>query len=511
MLSAAMPSRRPRRVVPENKNASLVQPLLRHSDHAARDDGGNGGNGDAAASGGVLEAALSSVSCQDSKRKPSWFLNQAFEYERQVEERSKCMRQGLELGAAPSTSWSCRVCTQSDRSKLQLADDKSGWSCTLCGAVDSQCNLQETEYESSTRTTVERGERVGSHMTASEFENVKERNKARIADAGTGTSVPASMREAQNKLTRGVAMEQALCDTLTPRDRKRMEKAMTHVNNVFRSSGLDPDSNPLCRMAFDTTSRIFLKSASHMLVCGNKNRTCVVWMVRSADVRLIAKACIAHVLALADAAVAKEEAFEQIAPFEVNNMKRKLNGEMEAFTKAVGVARDATDTTRRILEATPAALCEPCDDNDAVIDDGDELAVADGTTTNATTVTDPFPLALVSDPRDGDESSAVDSFLEQLATSLLSAKTIGWIDERTLATAQAHVVGVDCYDWVSSKHTWPADVVAAIVCVKTLAQRGMAATHMTTVLKKLAKQHRITMSTVHSALDSMPALPAPLR
>ena len=227
-------------------------------------------------------------------------------------------------------------------------------------------------------------------------------------------------------------------------------------------------------------------------------------MVRHADSKLIGKACIAHVLKRADDAAARGEAFESVGPSEIKAMSRKLTGEMAAYNKAVGVAREAEATIVRITGSSPSTLCVACDDNDAELDDatgeGEEGGASAVETANGA-----FPLVLPSHGDDeGQPSQCVDAFLERLSVSLLSAKTIGWIDERILGIAQKHVVSVACYDWVCDVSTWSADVVAGIVCVKTLSAMKFSTMQTAHTLKKLAKKHKITMQTVQSAMDSMP-------
>jgi hypothetical protein len=228
-------------------------------------------------------------------------------------------------------------------------------------------------------------------------------------------------------------------------------------------------------------------------------------MVRHADSKLIGKACIAHVLKRADDAATSGEAFDSVGPAEIKAMSRKLAGEMASYNKAVGVAREADATIVRIFGSSQSTLCVACDDNDAELYDatgeGEEGGASAVETANGA-----FPLVLSSHGDDeGQPSECVDAFLERLSVSLLSAKTIGWIDERILGIAQKHVVSVACYDWVCDVSTWSADVVAGIVCVKTLSAMKFSTGQTAHTLKKLAKKHRITMQTVQSAMDSMPA------
>lgn len=517
-----MPRRTSIVVVPENTQQHA---LARRLDvlEATPETRGNGSND-------PLELMLASMKRCGSRRKPSSFLQDAFNSCKGRAEMEECMRDVFELGdtgRSPTSGWACKGCKQPDRSKLVPSQDKSGWVCSLCGACDGHSNFQETEYEASTRTVRIRDDAFAKSLTASEFADSKARKKARVANEATGMSFPGSMRSAQERTTRKAVSESAISQTLTERDRKRMEKAMLHLHSVFRLSGLDPDSNPICRSAFDVASHVFTKAALHMQVCSNRNRTCagnesptdrftrgpsspdcsclcdhVVSMVRHADSKLIGKACIAHVLKRANDAATSGNAFESVGPTEIKDMSRKLAGEMAAYNKAVGVAREAEATIVRITGSSQSTLCVACDDNDAELDAGEggkEGAQGIETASGA------FPLAISSHGDDEDQhSQCVEAFLERLSVSLLSAKTIGWIDERVLGIAQKHVVSVACYDWVCDVRTWSADVVAGIVCVKTLSAMKFSTGQTVHTLKKLAKKHKITMQTVQSAMDSMP-------
>lgn len=232
----------------------------------------------------------------------------------------------------------------------------------------------------------------------------------------------------------------------------------------------------------------------------------VVSMVRHADSKLIGKACIAHVLKRADDAATSGEAFESVGPAELKDMARKLAGELAAYNKAVGVAREAETTIVRIIGSSQSTLCVACDDNDAELDLDDDAA-GGGEEDGAPAIeaaSGALPLALSHGDDEGQPSQCVEAFLERLSVSLLSAKTIGWIDERILSIAQKHIVSVSCYDWVCEISTWSADVVAGIVCVKTLSAMKFSTGQTTHTLKKLAKKHKITMQTVQAAMDSMP-------
>ena len=191
-----------------------------------------------------------------------------------MEQRTRDVFEFGDSGRSPTSGWECKGCQQPDRSKLVPSQDKSEWVCSLCGACDGHRNFQETEYESSMRTVSMRDDAFAKSLTASEFADPKERKKARVANEATGMSLPNSMRLAQERSMRNVVAEKAMSQALSQRDRRRMEKAMVHLHSVFRSSGLDPDSNPICKSAFDVASHVFTKAALHMQVCNNRNRTC---------------------------------------------------------------------------------------------------------------------------------------------------------------------------------------------------------------------------------------------
>ena len=478
-----MPRRVVRVVVPESTQPrALARPLF-----AAEDDASGPRGSD------PLEFVLASIQRGEKRRKPSSFLQDAFNNckgRAEMEERARSVFAPREV--SPS-GWACQGCQQPDRSKLVPSPDKAGWVCSLCGACDGATNLQETDYQASTRTVRMHDDEFARSLSATEFADAAKRRQARAANSATGAPLAGALRSAQERTVREATAEDAT-QTLGVRDRKRMEKAMMHLHAVFRAAGLDPDSNPICKCAFDLASRLFSKAAVHMQVCTNRNRTCMVAMVRHADTKLIGKACIAHVLKQADAAAAQGEAFESVAAPELKGMANKLAEEMAAYNKAVGVAREAETTIERVVSSSQATLCVACDDNDAEPDDGPSEEPATNT----------FPLALPSQNDDAQGSECVDAFLERLSVSLLSAKTIGWIDERILSIAQKHVVSVACYDWICEMTTWSADVVAGIVCVKTLAAMKFSTTQTFHTLKKLAKRHKITMLTVQSAVDSMP-------
>lgn len=265
-----MPRRTSLVVVPENtQQHALARRLVIPDNEATPETRGSDGS--------PLELVLASIQRFDKLRKPSSFLQEAFNNCKWRAEMEKRTRDVFEFGDAgrPSTSgWTCKGCQQSDRSKLVPSQDKSGWVCSLCGVCDGHSNFQETEYESSTRTTIIKDDSFAKSLTAREFAYPKDRKKARMSSESTGVSIPGSMRSAQERTKRNAITESAMSHVLTQRDRKRMEKAMMHLHDVFRSSGLDPDSNPICKSAFDVASHVFMKAALHMQVCNNRNRTC---------------------------------------------------------------------------------------------------------------------------------------------------------------------------------------------------------------------------------------------
>jgi len=462
-----MPRRSVPVVLPENTTRYLVQPLF-VTTHTI-------GNV-VTAPAHHIDGIIASMQSSERKRKPSSFLHDAFYNSSDRLTAQSRMQTAFEM---TSDAWTCRGCGQADRSKLVMSEDKSGWACAMCGVCDGASNLQESTYDSHIRTTKSAGP-IGASLTAVEFEDAGKRRKERMANESIGGNVPNSLRQAQDAVVRRATMENILSETLCARDRRRMEKSMTHVNALFRSSGLDPDSNPMCIAAFKLTSQIFLKATMHTQICKNKNRTCMASMMRHADFKLVGKACVSHVLGIAETAASNGEAFESIGPHEVKTMARKLMVELVAYNKAVGVAREAESTIVRLVEASQAMICTECDDNDVEMDETSVIAAPN------------------------EEEQSIDAFIERLSMSLMSAKTIGWIDDRILSVAQKHVGCVACYEWISTVRTWQADVVAAIICMKTLTTLKFSTGNMNTILKKLAKQHRLTIDTVHTAMGSMP-------
>lgn len=490
-LAIAMPRRGVTVVVPENTTHALVQPLFvttNASDHAVAAPSHHTHH---------IDVIMASMQRSERKRKPSSFLHDAFYNSSDRLTVQYRMQTAFEMASTSSSdvctaasAWTCPGCGQTDRSKLVMSEDKSGWACAMCGVCDTGSNLQESTYDSHTRTTKCAG-LFGDSLTAVEFEDAGKRRQARLANESSCGTVPTSLRQAQHAVVRRATMENVLSETLCARDRRRMEKAMTHVNSLFRSSGLDPDSNPMCIAAFKLTSQIFVKATMHILACTNKNHTCMASMMRHADFKLVGKACVSHVLLIAEKAAANGEAFESIGPHEVKTMGRKLMVELAAYNKAVGVAREAEATISRLVDASHAAISIACDDNDVELDDDEGIGV-------------PATTSLVLGATNEEDAQSIDAFLERLSMSLMSAKTIGWIDERILAIAQKHIGCVACYDWIANVRAWPADVVAAIICMKTLTMLRFSTGNMNTILKKLAKQHRLTIETVHNAMGSMP-------
>ena len=267
-----MPRKTSRVVVPENtQQHALSRRLVVVDDEAVSETHG------AARGGSPLELMLASIQRCEKRRKPSSFLQDAFNSckgRAEMEARMRDVFEFAETGRSTTSGWACKGCQQPDRSKLVPSQDKSGWVCSLCGACDGHSNFQETQYEASARAVSMRDDAFAKSLTASEFADPKERKKARVANEATGVSFPSSMRPAQERSTRNAVAENAISQTLSQRDRKRMEKAMVHLHSVFRSSGLDPDSNPICKSAFDVASNVFTKAALHMQVCNNRNRTC---------------------------------------------------------------------------------------------------------------------------------------------------------------------------------------------------------------------------------------------
>lgn len=421
----------------------------------------------------------------ERKRKPSSFLHAAFYNSSEQSAESTILQTAFEMTDTKErkTSWSCRGCGQGDRSKLVMSDDKSGWSCGLCGVCDVGSNMQETAYDSNARTTKEPTGIVGSSLTAVEFDDAGNRRKARLANASSG-SVPTALQCAQNASTRRATMETVISDALCTKERRRMEKSMSHVNLLFVLAGLDPDSNKMCISSFNLTSQIFVKSNIHFRSCTNKNRTCMASMMRHADYKLIGKACVSYVICKAEESACNGDAFESVSPHDVKSMVRKIVAQLVDYKKAVGVAREAESTIHRLLEASQQSLCTECDDNDVELEEGDDDVMVPTTTAV--------------------DTRSVDAFIEGLSLSLIAAKRIGWIDDRILVVSQNHIGSVSCYQWICGVREWHTDVVAAIICIKTLSALKFSTGNMNTILKKLAKQHKITIITVQNAINSMP-------
>jgi hypothetical protein len=436
---------------------------------------------------------------RENRKKPSEFLHEAFYIMQKQQKISQIARSASGLEAeVPATpnGWMCRGCGETDSSKLQESSDKSGFACSACGACEpTNSNFQEKAYDTNSRSTVCVDDKMATDLSADEFKSSAARRRARQANEAASQGVPSALRSTQEKITRQASVAASL-EILQQRDKKRMDKAIVHVHSVFSSAGCDPDTNPLCASASSILMRLFVKTASHIISCPNKNG-CFASMIRLADPKLIASASIKRVVEDAHKLADSGEAFEQIGPFEVRQMTTKLLQQIAGFTKSVSVVRDSLCAIERILEASPETLCTACKDQEEDDDVDDEDAVLDEECAST---------ALVLAPHEEDQPSfpSVDEFLHQIALSVEASKNVGWIDERTAEMAQKHVVGIACYDWISRNATWPPDIVSAIVSIKVLLALKLPTSNMRKIMKKSSKRYKISAETLQRELDAFP-------
>lgn len=262
-----------------------------------------------------------------------------------------------------------------------------------------------------------------------------------------------------------------------------MEKTIVHIHSVFRSAALNPDTNPLCALASDVASSLFVKANAHAARCSNKT-ACFCSMVYFADYKLIGKACVKHSVDCAEESAERDEAFKSLGPVEVRATSRKLLTELDKFVRAVSVVRESHNAIRKILSASAQTMAVECSDLDYDDDDNNVVAIADHT-----------------------PCSNIDDFLQKLVLSLESAHKLGWVDERVLAAAQAHVESTAAYGWISRVQSWPADVVAAIICCKIISLSRCSTSTIRNTIRKLLKQYGLSAESAHAALESL-SIPA---
>ena len=91
--------------------------------------------------------------------------------------------------------------------------------------------------------------------------------------------------------------------------RRRRLAAPDPIHSIFTNAGFDPDASPICKQVSMLCPKLFVRTATHANHCKNTNHTCMCAMIKLADVKIVAKACIAHVLAIGEASAAKGEPF----------------------------------------------------------------------------------------------------------------------------------------------------------------------------------------------------------
>lgn len=420
------------------------------------------------------------------KRPPSFFFNEAYvreltKYKRLDAAEAAVAAVTPAVDASPFVGWSCQSCGVADASKRVLADDKSGFVCTGCGACDSG-NFNETDYQARMRGSATKADATAS-LTAAEFESAAHRRRALESQQRVTGSVPSALRSQQEKLVRAATRENLLIENLKPRDKRRMDKSIITVHAIFKAASLDPDTSPLCKNASSAAQQLFLRSGSHMLSCENCTKTCLTSMIKNADHRLVAKACVARIVDAASEAADRDEAYEGIGTFEIKAMSRGLEAELAPYRKNVSVARDSSATVSRILTASALTLATPCSEFEETED------------------AEPVINAVYDEHDDG---GGVDAFLQKIALSIESAASMGWVDARTAEAAQRNVVGVTFYDWVCNVSHWPPDVAALMLALRVVAASGRKTSSLRQTLKKLAKQAKISFDTVQLSVDSMP-------
>jgi hypothetical protein len=444
---------------------------------------------------GSVEAIISSMSRSSKKtRKPSFFLHEAFQNLQRKRTLSDIAGSASGLECSPTTPHGCRGCGETDESHLSLASDKSGFVCDRCGACGAS-NMEEKEFDTKNRTVCVPSNPMETGLDAQEFQSASNRRKERIANEATSHGVPSALRASQEKIVRQSSKEGNLLGMLPARDRRRMDKTVIHIHSTFNSAGMDPDSNPLCFVASGLASRIFAKTASHLLSCPNSNTTCFASLVRQADPKLIGNTCIKKTMDDANATICSGDAFHQIGPFQVREMIDKLKKQMAAYLKLVSVVREAESAINQILGATKEDLCSSCDKT-REFDAETEQEVEELPTT--------LTLGPHSEGAHDEDSTNVDTFLQQLSVSIESAKILGWIDDRVYELIHKHTRSVSCYDWITGVTAWPSDLVTSVVATKVSAALKLPISNLKSISKKLAKKHSISNETVQRALESMP-------
>jgi hypothetical protein len=431
------------------------------------------------------------MSKAEKKRKPSYFLEEAFQNIENEKKKSAIAESASELdGFCGRRVWSCRGCGETDMSHLAISSDKSGYVCDVCGTCDLP-NMQEKDFDTKNRTTCMPTNPVATELDAQEFKSAVNRRKERVAREVLSHGVPSSLRGTHDRIARQSVKESSLIGMLPHRDRKRMDKTIIHIHSTFNASGLNPDSNPLCIDASNLASLLFAKTASHIACCPNSNMTCFASLTRQADAKLIGNTCIKKTIDEARRITSTGNAFQQIGPFDVREMTEKLTVQMSAFLKLVSVVRDAESAVDRIVGVTAAQLCLSCDKTDECNASEDATGFCDSRVTKETEENDT-------------ETSKTDEFLHKVSVSVESAKMLGWVDEKVAELVQRHVRSVSCYDWVDSITTWPPDLVTAVLSLKASGFLKLPISNLKTITRKIAKKHNISNETVQSALDSLP-------
>ena len=129
---------------------------------------------------------------------------------------------------------------------------------------------------------------------------------ARKADAAASRNVPSALKAAQDASNKAAARETAALEACRSASAGGSTAPDPH-HSIFTNAGFDPDASPICKQVSMPARSCSCAPRRMRITAEHQPRMCA--MIKLADVKIVAKACIAHVLAIGEASAAKGKPF----------------------------------------------------------------------------------------------------------------------------------------------------------------------------------------------------------
>jgi len=354
------------------------------------------------------------------------------------------------LSSTAFGSNACQKCGECDVAQFELSSDNSG---TLCGAC-----FKDSVGISGTREATQRSDPVATFHTqlcsnADGLENASDRRKERYNELSSTTRVRGSddIRTAQTRLAnRQIIAESKLSQSHV----KKRDRVVVEIHKCFKTSGVNPDTCPLCCAATTIAHRLFVRASAHRDICQTEICFC---NVLTASSKSLAVEFIMQAIARIDPqTVGGKDCLQRITA--------KLDVIITDYTFRTGVSNSINRRVRTILDAPPNVIGIEC------VHEGKPSTPASNHCTNELN-------------------------LQSLHVSIKSAAQIGIATAQAAELAYAFAQSPEGYGWTALHKSWPVDVVVLMLISRF--QPTFSNGH----LDKQCEKHSIPRESVKKAID----------